>query len=222
MSKQGDQCCAPSDHREAKEQLAGFDNISELIDEASVIVLCAHTSPDGDALGSVLGLLEIIRAGWPSKSVTPLLADDAPVPRIYQFLPHTEELVPANKYEGEPDLFIAVDLCEMGRLNLAQDVCKRAKRVAVLDHHPSKKPLDGERVVRPSAAAAGIIIAEFALHKGIAITPSIAQNLMCAVMTDTGRFQYQNADGEAFKVASLLVESGASPSDISLAAGPNP
>ena len=109
-----------------------------------------------------------------------------------------------------------MDLCEIGRLNLAQDVCKRAKRVAVLDHHPSKKPLDGVRVVRPSAAAAGVIIAQFALHNGIAITPSVAQNLMCAVMTDTGRFQYQNADGEAFKVASLLVENGASPSDISL------
>ena len=104
----------------------------------------------------------------------------------------------------------------MGRLNLAQDVCRRAKRVAVLDHHPCDVPMGDAGVVRPGAAAAGVIVAEFALFLQEEITPHIAQDLLCAIVTDTGRFQYQNADGEAFAVASLLVDSGASPSEISL------
>ncbi|MBF0978475.1 MAG: bifunctional oligoribonuclease/PAP phosphatase NrnA, partial [Atopobium sp.] len=57
---------------------------------------------------------------------------------------------------------------------------------------------------------------EFACHLGAELIPSEAQCLMCALVTDTGRFQYQNADGEAFEVASLLVEAGASPSQIAL------
>ena len=61
-----------------------------------------------------------------------------------------------------------------------------------------------------------MIVAEFAVFLGVEITPSMAQSLLCAIMTDTGRFQYQNADGESFKVASMLVDSGASPSEVSL------
>lgn len=216
MSSREGGCFEPSSKADAKIQLEGFAAVKELIDEAQRIVICAHTSPDGDALGSVLGLMETIRARWPHKEVTPLLADDAPVPRIYSFLPHAEELVRPSACTLDPDLFIAVDLSQMGRLNLAQEVCRRAKKVAVLDHHPCDVPMGDAEVVRPGAAAVGVIIAEFALFLQVEITPHIAQNLLCAIVTDTGRFQYQNADGEAFAVASLLVSRGASPSEISL------
>ena len=210
-------CFGPESDSEWDKQLAGFDAIRELLDGAHTIAICGHTSPDGDALGSVLGLMEIIESVWPEAQVTPLLADDAPVPRIYEFMPRSEELIYGSSYTEDPDLFIAVDLSEMHRLNLAQDVCKRAKKVAILDHHPTNSPIESQgRVIRSSAAAAGVIITEFAMHVGADITASVAQNLMCAVMTDTGRFQYQNSDSEAFEVASLLVNCGASPSDISL------
>ena len=217
MESSRERCYGPADDDEWESQLAGFDAIRELIGQARTIAICGHTSPDGDALGSVLGLMEIIESRWPDARVTPLLADDAAVPRIYSFMPRSGELVCAQSYTEDPDLFIAVDLCEMHRLNLAQDVCKRSKKVAILDHHPSSIPIASDGcVIRSSAAAAGVIITEFAMCLGVDISESIAQNLMCAVMTDTGRFQYQNSDSEAFEVASLLVNCGASPSDISL------
>lgn len=203
--------------REAgSEQARAFDAIAALIEGAQTIAICAHTSPDGDALGSGLGLREIIEARWPGKEVTNLLADSAPVPRIYRFLPGAEHFVPASEYEGVPDLFIAVDLSGIGRLNEAQAVCGRAREVAIMDHHPCDEPFARTYLIRPGAAAVGVIIAEFAQHLGVAITPTIAQNLFCAIMTDTGRFQYQNADGEAFEIASMLVDAGASPSEVSL------
>lgn len=216
MSEGTDSCFGPLDADEAELQRQGFQRVEALINDAKTIAICAHTSPDGDALGSVLGLLFIVRSRWPEAQVTPLLADDAPTPRIYQFLPGCEELVHAHDYHDAPDLFIAVDLSQMGRLNLAQEVCKRAHKVAVLDHHPTDQPFGDVNVIRPEAAAAGVIIAEFGLYLGVEITPNIAQALMCAIVTDTGRFQYQNSDCESFQVASLLVEKGASPSEISL------
>lgn len=216
MTSTADGCFGPADPRDLQEQTETFDLIASMIDAAHEIVICAHTNPDGDALGSQLGLMHIIRARWPKAVVTPLLADDDCTPHIYQFLPGSDELVFAGAYEGTPDLFIAVDLSEIGRLNLAQDVCKRSRHVAVIDHHPTSRPLGEAYYIRPGAAAAGILIAEFAMHVHVDITPEMAQALMCAIVTDTGRFQYQNADREAFAVASLLVERGASPSDISL------
>ena len=193
-----------------------FDSICRLIEGARTIAICAHTSPDGDALGSGLALAAIIELTWPGREVTSLLADDDVVPRTYQFLPGADRFVRACDYEGSPDLFICVDLSQPGRLADARAVLERSAHVAVLDHHPCDAPCWDAGVVRPDAAAAGVIVAEFARRAGCGLTPTIAQNLLCALMTDTGCFQYQNADGEAFCVASSLVEAGASPAEVSL------
>lgn len=193
-----------------------FDAITQLIDEAHEIVICAHTNPDGDALGSQLALQQIIKTGWSDKDVTCLLADDDPCPRIYSFLEGADELIHASDYHGTPDLFISVDLSVPSRLNRGEEVLRRARTVAIMDHHPCDQPFGDAPLIRPEAAAAGVIVAEFAEHLDIPFTPGMAQSLLCAIITDTGRFQYQNTDAEAFRVASDLVAAGADPSVISL------
>lgn len=197
-------------------QSASFDEITHLLEGAGSVAVCAHTSPDGDALGSELALIELIESLWPDKEVVGLLADDEDVPRIYQFLPGADRLVRACEYAGSPDLFFCVDLSSPGRLADAQAVLERSARSAVIDHHPSNERFWNAGVVRPDAAAAGVIVSEYALHVSGGLTQTMAQNLLCALMTDTGRFQYQNANGEAFRVASALVDAGASPSEVAL------
>ncbi len=206
----------PATPKECEDQLRGFEQTAKLIEGAHSIALCAHTSPDGDALGSELALAEILRSRWTDVEVVALLADNADVPRIYRFLSGASQLVRPDQYDGAPDLFIAVDLSVISRLGAAREVCERASRTAVFDHHPCEDSLGEAGVIRPSAAAAGIIIAEFATYLGVELTPTMAQSLMCALMTDTGRFQYQNTDAEAFETASLLVSRGADPSEVSL------
>lgn len=193
-----------------------FDRIASLIEQAETIAVCAHTSPDGDAIGSALALAELIETSWEGKQVSCLLADDDAVPRTYAFLPGASRHVHVADYAVDPDLFICVDLSQPSRLNDAEAVLKRARRVAVIDHHPSAERFWDAGVVRTDAAAAGVIVAELALHVAGRISPTMAQNLMCAVMTDTGRFQYQNANGEVFEVASALVDAGARPDVIAL------
>lgn len=197
-------------------QVEEFKRIARLIGEASTIAVCAHTAPDGDAIGSVLALAELIENMWPEKSVARLLADDDVVPRPYRFLPRSEDMIPACVYDETPDLFVCVDLSSPGRLALARPVMERSAHVAVLDHHPTDESFWDAGVVRPDAAAAGVIVTEFARYVHVSLTPTMAQCLLCALMTDTGCFQYQNANGEAFRVASTLVDAGASPSDIAL------
>ena len=206
----------PATKEEYEGQLRGFEQVTELVEGARTIAVCAHTSPDGDALGSELAMAEILRARWGDKEVVTLLADNADVPRIYRFLPGAGQLVRPDQYDETPDLFIAVDLSTPHRLGEAQDVLERATHTACLDHHPCDKPLGDACVVRPSAAAAGVIVAEFAMYLEVDLTQSMSQSLMCALMTDTGRFQYQNTDAEALETASLLVSCGADPSEVSL------
>lgn len=193
-----------------------FDRVSALIERSDTIAICAHLNPDGDALGSGLALAQLIRGRWPQKRVTNLLGEDDPVPRIYRFLPGSDTFVHASAYHEDPDLFVSVDLSAPSRLAAGEEVLRRARLSAILDHHPNEAPQADALVVRPDAAATGVIVAEYAQHLGADVTPEIAQNLLCAIMTDTGRFQYQNTNPESFEVASFLVGHGASPSEVSL------
>lgn len=205
------------DNQEFASQREKFGRICSLIENAQTICVCAHTNPDGDALGSGLALSQIITQHWPGKSVTNLLADNAGcVPRLYKFLPGSDTFVHVSDYEGTPDLFIVVDLSSAPRLNDAQSLMEQSPHVVIMDHHPTHEPFGDVALIRPDAAASGVIVAEFALFLGVDVTPDIANCLFCAIVTDTGRFQYQNANPEAFEVASMLVDAGASPALVSL------
>ncbi|MCH4054025.1 MAG: bifunctional oligoribonuclease/PAP phosphatase NrnA [Atopobiaceae bacterium] len=195
----------------------GIEALDALVGRSGEIVLCAHTNPDGDAVGSVLAMAALIERRWPEAHVVRMLADRGPVPAAYRFLPGSGSYVEAASYEGTPDLFVCVDLPSADRrLADARPVAERAKALAVVDHHPTDDASGEVRISRPDAAATGVIVYEAARHVGIELTPDVAQCLLCAIVTDTGRFQYQNTDGEAFQVASQLVDAGASPSEISL------
>ena len=200
-----------------QEQSKGFAEIVKLIEMSQEIALCAHTGPDGDALGSVLGLSRALSKRWPAKHFVNLLADKDDVPAIYRFLAGADSFVHAADYTATPDLFICVDLSVTNRLADGESVCLRSARTAVIDHHPGGEVFWDAGVVRAEAAAAGVIVEEFIEYLGVGLDPEIAQCLLCAIVTDTGRFQYQNADAEAFLVTSKLVEAGASPSDVALA-----
>lgn len=204
------------DYPSRASQTEGFAALERLIESCATIAISAHTSPDGDALGSQLALSQIIASRWPDKAIACLLADEAPVPRIYGFLEGADALVRPSAYDGNPDLFICVDLSAPNRLAEARTALERASHIAVLDHHPAQEAFWEAGVVRPDAAAAGVIVCEFARYLGVPLTPSMAQCLFCAVATDTGRFQYQNANSEAFEIASELVAAGADPGEVSL------
>ena len=190
--------------------------IYELIQLASTIAICGHTSPDGDALGSALGLGLALRELFPEKRVSLLLADDDPVPAAYRFMPGSELFEPASAYEGDPDLFIMVDAPTPDRIANGRAVFERARTTAVFDHHPADHE-EADAVVRDvEAAACSAIIERFLDACRIPLTYETATCLLCGIETDTGRFQYQNTTADTFRSAAALVDAGASPAEVSL------
>ena len=184
--------------------------ILELIEGASSIAISGHTSPAGDALGSVLGLGLSLMKAFPDKDIALLLADDDPVPRIYRFMEGADRLVPASSFTGDPDLFISVDVPVVERLNNSADVLRRSKHVVCFDHHPAREEFAEVSLRRVDAAACAMIIDRFLDDCGIVVRDRIATCLLC------GRFQYQNADAAAFHAASRLVAHGADPARVAL------
>lgn len=193
-----------------------WQGVIEYIEGAHSIAISGHTNPDGDALGSLLGLGSSIRAQFPEKRVDFLLADDGSIPRIYRFLPYADELEPAVNHEGDYDLFISVDVPTLERLADSAAVAKRARGRVVIDHHPTCEEFGDITVRVTSAAATAVLVEELLNVAGWPCTPQIASCLLTGLMTDTGRFQYQNANPSAFACASRLVDAGAQPARIAL------
>ena len=109
-----------------------------------------------------------------------------------------------------------MDVPVVERLNNSAEVLRRSAHVACFDHHPAREEFAEVSLRCVNAAACAMIIDRFLADCGITASDSIATCLLCGLVTDTGRFQYQNADAAAFHAASRLVAHGADPARVAL------
>ena len=125
-------------------------------------------------------------------------------------------LVPASAYTGNPDLFISVDVPVVERLNNSAEVLRRSAHVACFDHHPAREEFAEVSLRCVNAAACAMI--HRPLFGRLRYYRKRQHRHLPAVrlVTDTGRFQYQNADAAAFHAASRLVAHGADPARVAL------
>lgn len=186
---------------------AGID----LLQGQHSVAVCGHVNPDGDSLGSTLALtLGLRNLGY---DVTPLLATREK-PRLYDFLEGYDDLIPACEYHGQPDVFILVDVPNPQRAGDGEYVFRRAKSTMVLDHHQGDAAFADVGFVDSTAAAAGMLAWDFLKQAEAQLTPGIATCCYTALVTDTGRFQFQNADARALRAAADYAEAGALPSEV--------
>jgi len=189
---------------------ADLRTIAATLRGAGQVVVCAHVSPDGDAIGSVLGLTLALRdAGI---DATPTLANDRTPPVTYSFLPGFDLWRQVKELEA-PDIFVALDTPVASRLGAAEPLMRAAQRVIVLDHHPDE-PLWGDMVFTDaSMAATGQIV--WRLLPALGVTPSadVARCLYVSLITDTGRFSYDNTTPEALRAAAAMLDAGADPAE---------
>lgn len=170
------------------------------------LILLAHESPDGDAVGSVLGLSRGLRA----------LGKDArpygPVPAYLRFL------LQGGDYAGErletwPEGAVAVvldvDPADPGRVAGA-DLGAFAGEVLNLDHHVTNKRQSDLHAVNPERAATAVMVAELLEELGVRLTPEIATPLLLGTVTDTGSFRHSNTDAHTLRIAAGLLEAGGS------------
>lgn len=182
------------------------------------ICLTTHVNPDGDGLGSEVGLLHMLRA----QGAECIITNPTPTPSRFDFL--FEEAAGADrtpeavKELRRADLIIVLDISDLGRLGmLAETVRTRGVPVACIDHHVSEGVLpDGPRYVDPSASATGELIYEIAAANGWELTVPSARALYVALLTDTGGFRFSNTKPQTLRIAAALLETGLDPEQIYL------
>jgi len=195
---------APADYEEK------LTDLVEMISGAQTISLCGHVNPDGDCIGSILGLYIVLRAL--GKDVTPTLAQNKPAPRAYRVLEGADKLVPASTHENADDLCISLDVSTRDRMGEGTALIARAQQSFALDHHPGTDVGAAETLSDPTKAATSMMVWDLVTRLVENPGAACAQACYMALMTDTGRFQFQNADGDAFRTAAQLVDAGADPS----------
>jgi phosphoesterase RecJ-like protein len=183
------------------------------IQGASHIALACHVSPDGDALGSTLGLFHVLRAAGRD------CAASFPTPFVvaphYRELPGLDLLVPPEQFPNDPEVMLTFDCGSMNRLGDLESAAKSAGQLIVVDHHISNDRYGSINVIDPDAAASGSLVYRLIAALGLPLNRDAAVCLYAALVCDTGRFQYDTTTPEVFDMARELVEFDVPVSDLS-------
>jgi phosphoesterase RecJ-like protein len=165
-----------------------------------------HESPDGDALGSLLGVALGLRAL--GKDVVMFHAGELAFPAEYGFLP-LEQVSREAPADVETRVLLAVDCANERRLGPDSGLLRRAMLVVNVDHHHDNSRFAAVNLVVADASSTAEIVGDLLAELGVALEPAIAEALYVGLVTDTGRFQYANTTPKSLRFAASLVEGGA-------------
>lgn len=187
--------------------------VLELIRAGRRFLLLAHLYPDGDVLGSQLGLGLALRAIGRAVS----FACHHPVPEPFHFLPGAGDVQQWKEGRGDFDVVATLDCPDPSRVGGLLEGCRQpGTRVLNIDHHGDNRRYGDVNWVEPGASATGEMVYEIVEAAGLPLTHDVAVNLYTAIVTDTGSFRYSSTSPRTFRIAARLVEAGASPADIAI------
>jgi phosphoesterase RecJ-like protein len=169
-------------------------------------------NPDGDALGSNIALSTLLRVL--GHDVTQLLAQDKPAPTLYRFL-NCYDFIPAASYSGTPSLFIAVDTPTVERLGDAAHLAQDCATVLLIDHHPGPESYANYYCGDQKASATSLLVWKMIEASDVPPSQTMAAAAYVGLMTDTGRFAFQNTSAESFRAAATMVDCGIDPTFLS-------
>lgn len=195
-------------HREQETSPMIRISLGELLDELrkhDSFLLTTHVHPDGDAVGSLLGLACLLR-DLGKTSISCLMHD--PVPERYADLPGAGKVVVRPKKGPDCDVAIIIDVSGRDRIGDIDQFIRPGQRLMVIDHHLGEGPGGAIGFIDPSYAASGEIVADLFELAGLDIPPAAAHCLYVAQTTDTGGYRFSNTNARSHRIAAKLLEAG--------------
>lgn len=184
--------------------------IAATLKRAGRILLLTHVHPDCDALGSQLGLGQILTGM--GKEVH--LYGEAEVSHLYDFLPGSEAVTVGLPDLTSFDCAVALDCGDAYRLGREMEHLLTVKPFLVIDHHAGHQVFGDLHWVDPARASTGEMVYDLAGALGAEVSPETAYCLYAAIVADTGSFKYSSTSAETFRVARELVLRGVKPAEV--------
>jgi bifunctional oligoribonuclease and PAP phosphatase NrnA len=197
--------------RPGLEMTIDWTPLADLIETYDRFLVTTHVRPDGDALGSMLALAEVLREE--GKEVRTVVASHV-APR-YAFLYQdgtVEYFEPSDSLRNFAQVVIILDTSVWSQLGSFGTFLRTLSvPKLVIDHHMTQDELGAVRLVDTTAAATGQLMYEAFQALGVRVTPRLANCLFVALAWDTGWFRHSNATGPIFTLAAELISAGARP-----------
>lgn len=176
-----------------------FEQILQTVKSYDRIIIHRHNNPDGDALGSQIGLKHILKENFPEKEI--LVVGDAT--RRYSFMDDSVmDTVPDEAYTGA----LAVILDTSAKALISDDRYTLADRTVRIDHHIFCETIADIEVTDTSFESCCGMIAQFCMESGLKLPVIAAKSLYTGMITDSGRFRYDSTSSQTFRLASYLME----------------
>ena len=172
------------------------------LEHAHSVAIAGHMRPDGDCVGSCMGLYHYIQTWYPNIDVDVYLEE---IPDSFQFIQRTEEISHTLKKKAY-DLFVALDCGDSKRLGFAEEAFLHAKETICIDHHISNDAYGKYNYIQPDASSTSELVYELLEHEKI--TKEIAECLYLGIVHDTGVFQYTCTSPQTMVAAADLMSKG--------------
>lgn len=178
-----------------------FDKALQLIRDYDVIIIHRHSNPDGDALGSQIGLKALINENFPDKKV--YIVGDAT--RRYSFMEGWEpDEIPDETYRGA----LGVVLDTSAKFMISDSRYTLAEKTLRFDHHIYCEDICDVDIIDSTFESCCGLLTQFALDTGLRLNRLAAKSLFTGMVTDSGRFRYDSANSRTFRLAAALTEQG--------------
>lgn len=186
-----------------------FETILSLIQKYDRIIIHRHTNPDGDALGSQIGLKHLILDNFPGKEVF-AVGDTA---GRYAFMEDSVmDEIEDSAYTGA----LAIILDTSAKKLISDERYLLAAETARIDHHLFCETIAQHEVTDSSYESCCGLIAQLAMECNLRLSPLSAKSLYTGMVTDSGRFRYDSTSAQTFRLAAFLMENGIDTNEIFL------
>jgi bifunctional oligoribonuclease and PAP phosphatase NrnA len=184
---------------------ADRDRVLEELRSAEQLIVVAHENPDGDALGSLIGMQGALTA-LGKDCLMFIDSSELPLPQEYRFL-SLSGLVSSPPDDLDERTIVFLDCGNLER-NPAEALQRPGMHILNIDHHHDNTHFGTVNLVVPDASCTAEIVWDLMHGLGVAPTLEIAEALYVGLITDTGRFMYENTGPRAHRMAAELIEAG--------------
>ena len=191
-----------------------LNNAIHFIEEKDNFLLSTHINPDGDGIGSILGLAGLLKRLNKKYSI---IFHDPPqeklsfMERINEVQVYDESMTRAALY----DFAIIIDVPHLERIGDVARLLKKDAQILNIDHHVSNERYGTSNLIEPSASSSAEIIGSIFERMGAELDHASAEAIYIGICVDTGRFRFSNTTAEVFRLAEKLLRAGVMPDQIS-------
>jgi phosphoesterase RecJ-like protein len=182
-----------------------IEQVAEIINKHDNFLVVTHINPDGDAIGSLLGMYSALKEM--GKTAVPIIGTK--FPELFEFLPGKNDvLIGLDSLNSNPSYIISLDVAAENRICPQVDSLRNSSRLLNIDHHPTNPGYGDINYVQRHANSTTQLVYEILDKAGHPLSLDVGKCLYTGLITDTGCFKFAGVTSKTFELAAKLLEPG--------------